>query len=232
MQVLKTAIITTSPVVSLQSTAASSIEPDIMTLRDASYQVLESLLNQYLSLDPEIAIKLSSLHGKVIAIELSGTGATLFFIPDQNGRLQLLSQFEGDADCTISGTPLNLLRNTLTDSTDSTFTGDILIQGNSSLAQEFTQTLKRIDVDWEEQLSRLTGDIIAHQAGTTFRNSSSWVKRNLNSSGLNLQEYLQEELRLLPGELELDNFYRDVDTLREDMDRLSARIQRLKNKQD
>jgi ubiquinone biosynthesis protein UbiJ len=202
-----------------------------MTIRDASYQVLESALNQYLSFDPEISSQLSSLHGKVIAIELAGTGTTLFFIPHQNGSLQLLSQFEDDADCTISGTPLNLLRNTLNNSTDATFNGDIQIQGSSSLAQEFTQILKRVDVDWEERLSQLTGDIIAHQVGNTVRSGNSWAKRNISSTGLNLQEYLQEEIRLLPGELELENYYRDVDTLRDDIERLSARILRLQNKQ-
>ena len=127
-----------------------------MTIRDASYQVLETALNRYLSLDPEIASQLASLHGKVIGIDLSGAALKLFFIPDQNGQLQVLSQYEGQADCLISGTPLNLLRSSLTGDTDSTFSGDVNIEGSSSLAQEFTAILKRIDIDWEEQLSRLT----------------------------------------------------------------------------
>ena len=203
-----------------------------MTMHDASYEVLETALNQYLSLDPEVAGQLASLHGKVIGINLSGTAIKLFFIPDQNGQLQVLSQFEGQPDCLISGTPLNLLRSTLTDTTDSTFTGDVQIDGSSSLAQQFTVILKRIDIDWEEQLSRLTGDIIAHQIGNSFRAGSSWISRSMDSSGLNVQEYLQEEARVLPGALELDNFYQDVDELRDDVERLAARVQRLQQKQD
>jgi len=203
-----------------------------MTIRDASYQVLETAVNKYLSLDPEIASQLASLHGKVIGINLSGTGITLFFIPDQNGQLQVLSQYEGQADCLISGAPLNLLRSSIADNTDSTFSGDVQVEGSSALAREFTSILKRIDIDWEEQLSRLTGDILAHQIGNNLRAGSSWLGRNLDSSGLNIQEYLQEEVRVLPGALELDNFYQDVDRLRDDVERLAARLQRLQQKQD
>lgn len=203
-----------------------------MTIRDASYQALETALNKYLSLDPEISSQFASLHGKVIGIDLSGTAIKLFFIPDQNGQLQVLSHYEGQPDCLITAAPLSLLRSSMADSTDSTFSGDVNIEGNSTLAQEFTSILKRIDIDWEEQLSRLTGDIIAHQIGNSFRNTSDWLSRNLDSSGLNLTEYLQEEARLLPGALELENFYQDVDRLRDDVERLAARVQRLQQTQD
>ncbi len=203
-----------------------------MTMRDASYEILETTLNKYLSLDPEIAGQLASLHGKIIGIEISGTPITLFFIPDQNGQLQVLRQYEAQPDCMISGAPLNLLRSTISDNTDSTFSGDVHIQGSAGVAQQFTAILKRIDIDWEEQLSRLTGDIIAHQIGNRFREGSSWLSRNIDSTKLNVQEYLQEEARVLPGALELDNFYQDVDRLRDDVERLAARIQRLQQKQD
>jgi ubiquinone biosynthesis protein UbiJ len=42
-------------------------------------------------------------------------------------------------------------------------------------------------------------------------------------------EYLQEETRLVTTGFELEDFARQVDTLRNDTDRLQARLQRLKN---
>ncbi len=198
-----------------------------MTVQDASYQALEAAFNQYLSLDPEISRQLAKLHGAVIGFDLSGTAIQLFIIPDQKGQVQVFSQVEGKADCLVKGSPLSLLRSSKSENADQVFSGEIEIQGNSSLAQEFTRILKQVDVDWEEQLSRLTGDIIAHQVGTAFRSTSSWFNRNNLSARLNLQEYLQEEARLLPGLFELENFYNDVDQLRDDTERLAARIKRL-----
>ena len=203
-----------------------------MTVRDASYQALETALNQYLELDTEMSSQLAGLHGSSIGFDLSGTGIKIFFIPDQLGRVQVFGQIEGEPDCLVTGSPLALMRSSGEDNADQVFSGDVQIQGNSSLAQEFTRILKQVDVDWEEQLSHITGDIIAHQVGNAFRNTASWLNRNNQSAAMNLQEYLQEEARLLPSVFELENFYHDVDQLRDDTERLAARLSRLQAKSE
>jgi len=203
-----------------------------MTVRDASFQILEVAINNYLSLDPEISQQLSNMHGAIIGFDLTGTGILIYFIPNQNGQIQLLSQIEGEADCLIKGTPFSLLRSSNDDNAQQVFSGDVEIIGNSSLAQQFTRILKQIDVDWEEQLSKITGDVIAHQVGNVFRNADSWFTRFNQTSKANMQEYLQEEARLLPGIYELENFYHDVDQLRDDTERLAARIARLEDKRE
>ena len=203
-----------------------------MTIKDASYQLLESALNQYLSQDPEISQQLSKLHAAVIGFDLTGTGLKLYFIPGQNGQLQLVSQIEDEPDCLVSGSPFSLLRSGMSDDPDQVFSGEVQVQGNAALAQQFTRILKQVDVDCEEQLSRLTGDVVANQLGNAFRSSRTWAKRNNQSMQLNIQEYLQEEARVLPGIFELENFYDDVDQLRDATERLSARIERLKQSKD
>lgn len=205
-----------------------------MSLRDASLQALETAVNQYLALDQEISRELHSLHGSVIGLDLRGTGVTLFFVPDADGRLQVFGDTwidtGGEPDCLISGTPLSLLRSGQNDDPDSLFSGEVQITGNTALAQRFTRILRQIEIDWEEQLSRLTGDLIAHQVGDALRKTGGWMSRNHRSLELNLAEYLQEESRVLPGPLELENFFADVDTLRDDVERLAARVQRLRDR--
>lgn len=203
-----------------------------MTVRDASFQILEVAINNYLALDPEISQRLSSLHGAVIGFDFTGTGIQIYFIPNQTGQVQLLSQIEGAADCLIKGSPISLLRSSNDENAEQVFSGDVEIVGNASLAQKFTQILKQVDVDWEEQLSKISGDVIAHQIGNVFRNADNWFVRFNQTSKANLQEYLQEEARLLPGIYELENFYDDVDQLRDDTERLAARIARLEDKQE
>lgn len=63
-----------------------------------------------------------------------------------------------------------------------------------------------------------------------MRKTGGWMSRNHRSLELNLAEYLQEESRVLPGPLELENFFADVDTLRDDVERLAARVQRLRDR--
>ncbi|MGB5200150.1 MAG: sterol-binding protein, partial [Sedimenticolaceae bacterium] len=88
----------------------------------------------------------------------------------------------------------------------------------------FSEVLADLDIDWEEQLSRFTGDIAAHEIGRGVRAASREGARMRRSSEQILSEYLTEEARLLPHRFEVEDFIADVDTLRDDAERLAARI--------
>ncbi|PLY12419.1 MAG: sterol-binding protein [Sedimenticola sp.] len=199
-----------------------------MSIKDLAYAGIETAFNRYLALDPAARSAIARMHGRVIAIEVVGFGQTLYLIPDPQ-QLQILSSYEGEPDCTIRGTPLALSR--LSDqkaSSDQLFSGEVEIRGNTELAHQFGKILGAMDIDWEEQLSRYSGDIIAHEVGNLLRGMQRWGRESLNTLGLDLQEYLQEELRVLPVKPELDDFTDAVDTLRDDSERLQARIERLR----
>jgi ubiquinone biosynthesis protein UbiJ len=85
---------------------------------------------------------------------------------------------------------------------------------------------------WEEQLSHITGDIIARQIGNVARLSGKFISDSRNTLEQDVSEYLQEEARLLPTHTEVNDFLEDVDQLRSDVDRLNARIERLLQARD
>lgn len=195
-----------------------------MTVTAAAQASLEGLLNWAIRKDPEAFTHLDGVHGKIICIELIGLGQQLYLIPNPSG-IQLLGDIEGEADCTIRGTPWSLARMGGEQSgSDQLFSGDVEISGDTQLAQHFSHFMNTLEIDWEEQLSKLTGDVVAHEVGNLLRGFSEWGQDQLTTSRLNLQEYLTEELRLLPSRCEVEEFLADVDTLRDDLDRLDARI--------
>jgi ubiquinone biosynthesis protein UbiJ len=172
------------------------------------------------------------MHGRVIHLDLSGLDSSLYFIPDPNG-VQILNEFEGQVDCILRGSPLDLLRMRGTrESTDQLFQGSVEIEGDTTLAQAFGALISELDIDWEEQLARVTGDIAAHEIGKLVRSAMDWGRSLSSTSEQNLREYLQEELRLLPGQNELAPFLDEVDRLRDDTERLEARVQRLQQRLD
>ena len=79
----------------------------------------------------------------------------------------------------------------------------------------------------EEELSRLLGDVPAHQLGGLARSALGWLRRGVRTSADNLAEYLAHERRDLVPRAEAQGFLHDVDTLREDADRLEARVNAL-----
>ncbi|MDZ7810487.1 MAG: sterol-binding protein [Arhodomonas sp.] len=109
---------------------------------------------------------------------------------------------------------------------------DVAFRGDVGVIQEVRALFAGLDVDWEEHLSRLTGDIIAHQVGRGVRDARAWGERTADSLITTLGEYLTEEARYLPPAAEAAAFIHDVDRLRADCDRLEARIRRLERRLD
>ena len=192
---------------------------------------LEITLNRYLSLDPETQSRLAGITGKLIAVELRGMGITLYMAP-HSGGIQLLREYDGSADAVISGTPVALARVGIGEERGLLFAGEVEIRGDVTLGQRFESVLRELDIDWEEQLSRLVGDAAAHQIGNLVRDALQWGAKSMDTLGSDLTEYLQEESRQLPQRDEVNKFLAAVDVLRNDVERLEARVKRLQARID
>lgn len=190
---------------------------------------LESAFNRYLALDPDAGTRLQPLDGRTIALELRGFDLVVC-LQVAAGRISVLPELEPDteADTTLCGTPLGFARLGLGgDSSDTLFSGDVSISGDVEAGQAFKAVLDELDIDWEEQLAGITGDMVAHQLGNAARSAGNWLRQGRSILEQDLGEYLQEELRVVPTRIEIENFIGDVDRLRMDLERLEARIRRL-----
>jgi ubiquinone biosynthesis accessory factor UbiJ len=199
-----------------------------MPLLDASLEILEAAVNRYLSLDDGALDHLAKLHGKVVEFRIDGPDISLYFIPSPAG-LQVFAQIEGEPDCTIQGTLFALAKLGSSEKNDQLFGGDVRISGDAALAHQFGRILSAIDIDWEEQLSRIVGDIPAHQFGHSLRGLFSWGASAQESIEQDIAEYLQEEIRSLPHPEECREFDDGVDRTRDDVERLEARVKRMQH---
>lgn len=184
---------------------------------------VETALNQALRLDPVAFARLEQFEGKTIALELQGTGLTLMLWPGRDG-IQVMSTPVEEADTVISGTPLALAELSFGDTQRVLFAGEVTIRGDVETGQAFKRLLDNLAIDWEEQLSRLSGDVVAHHIGDVFRGLQQWGRQARQVLGRNLAEYLQQESRQLATREAVNVFVREVDQLRDDSERLQARL--------
>lgn len=191
----------------------------------------ETVLNHYLALDPEMQDKLAAFQGKVIKLEIKGMNKAFYLFPGDTG-IQIKTAYEGVVDTVLSGSPVSLLKMSMVpDVSSMLLTGELEISGDTRLGHSFKNVFKQMDVDWTGQLARLVGDNAAYQLQQSGKSLRQWGKQAINSVAMNTGEYLQEESRDVVTETELEIFCEAVDSLRDDVDRLQAKIQLL-GKQD
>jgi len=190
---------------------------------------IEMAVNRVLQLDEDTLARLRDLEGKVIAIDVRGLDVSLYLIPGP-GKLSVYGRFEGEPDTVLRGTPVALMRMGLVKHAgDVLFAGDVEISGDVEVGQQFSEILDALDIDWEEHLSHVTGDLVAHKLGNVVRSALSWGQQTADTLGQDIAEYLQEENETLPNRDEVENYMSQVDVLRTDVDRMEARVRRLEN---
>lgn len=198
-----------------------------MTIKPLLINAFETALNKYLHLDEDIDLFLQPLTGKVIAITLLPFNETIYLCPTDQ-RIQIMDQYAETADTTLKGSlPAFGLMGLSSKPASSFFSGEVTIEGDLNLGHHFQQLFAQLDIDLEEQLSHYTGDIIAHKVGNLFRGLNDWQQESANTLKLNITEFLQDESKDLPPAPEINIFSQQVDQLKEDFDRLEARVTRL-----
>ena len=101
------------------------------------------------------------------------------------------------------------------------------VSGNAALAAEAMQLARYLRWDIEEDLSRLLGDVAAHRIVETARDFGRWqldVARRLAES---FAGYAADEARVLVRRAELEAHRERVAALRDAVERLGKRLERL-----
>lgn len=189
-------------------------------------KTLAKVLNHALYQNPPSLQLLNKLSGKIIRIELTHLEISLTLFPDVQG-ITVLSDYEGEVDVRITGAPFTLLRLLLQEQPLLANNPEVVIAGDMGIAQQLLELIKELNPDWEEQIAQWLGDIPAHYLTNSFQQAQEYTQDRFNTLQLNLSEYLQEEVHHLPNPMEMELFLDTIDTLRDDLERLEQRIQRL-----
>ncbi|MGQ0658817.1 MAG: ubiquinone biosynthesis accessory factor UbiJ [Chromatiales bacterium] len=200
---------------------------DLRTVAERFLRHVGEGLARLLEFDPATRAALAALEERVIAIEVAGVERTFYLLVGARGLLLRLEHV-GEVHVRARGTPssfLTLLSHRLRQ--QPVPAGTIEILGDLRTAQELQDIFSRLDIDWEEMLSRLFGDIAAHKSANAARALWSWLRSTQVSMEMNISEYAQYETEILPDRDQVERYHREIDALRAHADRLAERLRRL-----
>lgn len=185
--------------------------------------LLEISINTALKYDPATKNAISQIEG-VLAVESLLPAFTCYLSGSGQG-VQVLSYTELAVSTKLKGT-LPALVGLLKQPTTLADSGVELL-GSIGLLQQWQQVLSQLDIDWEDALGELLGDMASQPLASVLKDSVSWIKRQGLQHEQQLKNYLYEELKLTPAKSELTAFYQQVDQAKLTLDRLEARLNRL-----
>lgn len=197
-------------------------------LKKYSLKALQKAINKAAKLDESMPAKLKALNNKCLEMVVSPLNVN-FFILFQDGKIVLLDCYDKQADTIIHSSPLGLIRLSLLPASKarSLFNDKIRMTGDTELGQHIKKLFDEMDIDWEGHLALFTGDVVAHQIGSIFRQGIKFKEQFSESIRQNMTEYLQEELCVVPSKYELEDFFAEVDELTLSVERLQAHVNQL-----
>ena len=94
---------------------------------------------------------------------------------------------------------------------------------------ELLDITKNVEIDWEAIICQYLGDEAGHMAAQALRYKSAHLKRLHQRAPHFVNTLLIEELQAIPATSELNAFSNNVDDIRDDVERLQARMELIKH---
>lgn len=193
---------------------------------EALLRPFAALLNRQIQSKTPARELCAKLEDRVFAVRVKDTALAMYIVVGP-GEIFLTSEYSDEPDVVVSGSLLSLGRLAGSDGDSAMRDGVVDMTGDSELALQFQGLFRYGRPDFEEELSGVVGDVVAHSLGDIARNIERWGKDARKTLRQNVSEYLQEESRTVPSRYETDVFRKQVESLRDDVARFEARLKRL-----
>lgn len=192
-------------------------------------RALELALNHALALDEDTRGGLRALEGQRVALTIASPPLALQVRVE--GEALRVGPLDGDAepDLGVRATLGGLIQQLpIFRSSNAPPVGKLRIEGDAELARRLQKLAQGFDPDWQLPFVRVFGEVLGVQVAKAVRAALQQAQvAGRNLAGM-AAEYVTEESRDVVPRAELDAFHDDVDALRDGVERIAAKIARLR----
>lgn len=203
----------------------------LKSLKPVAGRALQIALNRALVLDPDTRQALTTLDGRHIDLTLEAP-ALAMRISVHGEQLEVGPVDHREADLAVRSTLAGVLAQLpllgAGRGQAGGTAGRVRVAGDAELARRLQQLAKGFDPDWQLPFVRVFGEVLGVQVANTLRSALQTARRGASDLAHSAAEFVTEESRDVVSRGELDAFHDDVDVLRDDVERIAARLQRLR----
>lgn len=179
-------------------------------------------MNSFLTLHSGKHQILEMHAGKTLHINFKDLNMDLFLIIHPE-KIHVHSVFPDTPDTIVSGSIFDFIKQLNSEA----LSNDISVEGDVDLAHDIMRLFKYMDFNWEEYSAFFVGDLPTHHLSNFVRRCKNAVSRISSRSIEDAVDFIQEEQRFLPTKEQVEDFCEDIQELRNNIDRLEARLNRL-----
>lgn len=203
----------------------------LKSLKPVAGRALQTALNRALALDPDTRQALTALDGRHIDLTLEAP-ALAMRISVHGQQLEVGPVDHREADLAVRSTLAGVLAQlpmiAAARRPADAAAGRVRVAGDAELARRLQQLAKGFDPDWQLPFVRVFGEVLGVQIAHALRSALQTARRGAGDLAHSAAEFVTEESRDVVSRAELEAFHDDVDVLRDDVERLAARVQRLR----
>lgn len=192
--------------------------------------VIESIVNRALQADPDALKTIAALQHQVIEVHCTDWEICFFILIDSRG-LQFYQHYSNQTNTQIYGTLNHFLHLFIKGAdTKAVFQYPVEIIGNTHNVEVIRHAFKNIDIDFEEKCSHFLGDALAHKLFHQLKKTKKILEKSTKNICDQTKEFIHCETKSLVSKKQAEQFYRDVARLRDDVERLEAKIKSVQTK--
>lgn len=192
-------------------------------------EALELALNRVVALDPAMAEDLAALDGRRLEFSWREAGLSLS-ITVCDGRLKVgPAGGEARPDLALRGSLAGFIGMLLPRREGALPAGKVEIEGDAELARRIERLAREFAPDWDAAFEAAFGPAIGLPLAKAAQAAAAFARTRAERLAEDTAEYLKTEARATIAREELDEFLDAVDTLRDDVERAAARIERLRS---
>jgi len=190
--------------------------------------LLELASNKTLEHDPETVERLKRLQGKTMTLNIKSIGQSISVTPFPEG-LEFSHDAPDQVDVTLSAT-LGAMIKISRDGMDNAELepGELEIAGDPIVGQRFAAVISQLNINWEALLAEQIGESPAKVVTYAAGQAKEFADESRNKFKEFISALIKEDMQLVADKQEVEDYLDSVDTIRADVDRLSARLERIK----
>ncbi|MEO5333037.1 MAG: SCP2 sterol-binding domain-containing protein [Magnetococcus sp. YQC-5] len=187
---------------------------------------LAIVLNLFFKRYPELQERLKELSGKIFEFYVEDQEQSFFMEVDDSGQVMVHTYSDALPHVVMAGTGgafLSLLFAT-SDPDSLFFSRHLKLSGETDTGLRFKNILDNVEIDWEKELSVLTGPQMARMLMTLAEGARHLGEQGKNRVESELEHWMKE--RQIPRRDQLNALHNQAEALTKDLERMESRITR------